>query len=378
MIAAAAVMALATPPAAAARCPAPAERHELGDPRPFPAPDPLAVESNAAGKRHYRERRWDEARAAYRAALARDPSFRAPRLNIACSYVRQERFAEALAEVQTLVRTAYVPWSREVREAADLSALRPRPEWAQLQQAIDASAHRWGAAVSEGILYLARSKPPLTTAGQGTFVLGPRQEIVAYVPATGRHLTVTAEDGRVLAFARSPDGARVAYLLGGKLIRGPSPPVRLRELSVRMLELKTMRLGPGVAIAAADADVVAVELAFPHAALATLAVTSAAGGSRTLLVFDGESLERREGPRRAPGVHLNGAGARSAAARAPGPCGAWLEPVPGGPVPALRIRGPRAAPVIIDAPFGAALGGLPFSSVSGLANHPTSVHQGAP
>ena len=62
---------------------------------PFRAPDPQATELNAAAKVLYRQGRWDEARTEYRAAVAADPTFLAPRLNIACSFVRQERFAEA-------------------------------------------------------------------------------------------------------------------------------------------------------------------------------------------------------------------------------------------------------------------------------------------
>ena len=60
----------------------------------------------------------------YRAAEAADPEFLAPRLNVACSFVRQERFAEATAEVEALLARAYVPWAREVLEAADLGALK--------------------------------------------------------------------------------------------------------------------------------------------------------------------------------------------------------------------------------------------------------------
>ena len=46
---------------------------------PFRAPAPAATELNAAAKVLYRQGKWEEARAQYRAAEAADPDFLAPR-----------------------------------------------------------------------------------------------------------------------------------------------------------------------------------------------------------------------------------------------------------------------------------------------------------
>ena len=107
-------------------------------------PTPKATELNSAGKNFYRDGKWEEARIEYRAAETADPAFLAPRLNVACSFVRQERFAEATAEVEALLAAAYVPWAREVLEAADLGALKPRPEMARIRRAMIAAAAAWG------------------------------------------------------------------------------------------------------------------------------------------------------------------------------------------------------------------------------------------
>jgi hypothetical protein len=98
-----------------------------------PAPDPAAQALNAEGKQLYRDRRWEEARTRYRAAASKDPTFHAPSLNAACALARQERFAAAADEAAALVQRAYVPWAREVLEAADLAALHVRPEMAGLR-----------------------------------------------------------------------------------------------------------------------------------------------------------------------------------------------------------------------------------------------------
>ena len=63
---------------------------------PFHVPTPAAAQLNADGKLLYRKGRWDEARQKYRAAEGSDPDFLAPALNVACSFVRQERLGEAL------------------------------------------------------------------------------------------------------------------------------------------------------------------------------------------------------------------------------------------------------------------------------------------
>ena len=102
--------AAAPPRRAAAACLPATPQPGLGVADPFRAPAPKATELNSAGKDLYRDGKWEEARVEYRAAVAADPAFLAPQLNVACSFVRQERFAEATAEVEALL--AQAPTSR--------------------------------------------------------------------------------------------------------------------------------------------------------------------------------------------------------------------------------------------------------------------------
>jgi hypothetical protein len=213
---------------------------------PFRPPAPKALELNAAGLVPYRQGKWEEARAQYRAALAADPEFLAPELNIASSFVRQERFAEATAEVVSLVERAYVPWAREVREAADLGALKVRPEGKEIERAMAASAAKWGEELDASVLFVARMRPPLHIPdGAGVFILNPRQEVWAYTPRTRRYRQLTTEDGHVVALARSADGRRVLYVTAEKLVRGARPDdVALRGVAVHELTLATMAASP--------------------------------------------------------------------------------------------------------------------------------------
>jgi hypothetical protein len=245
----AALLANAAPTDRAACLPA-APAAGLGVVDPFRAPDPKATALNSAGKDYYRDGKWEEARTEYRAATTTDPAFLAPRLNIACSFVRQERFGEATAEVEALLKRAYVPWAREVLEAADLGALKPRPEMAQIRRAMTAAAGAWGAGLENAIFFVGRSRAPLKIPdGPGFFILNPHQEVYAFLPTTGLFRQLTAEDGRVLAMAPMPDGRRIVYVTADKLIRGAKPDdLALRGVALGELTLGTMTSEPPVKI----------------------------------------------------------------------------------------------------------------------------------
>jgi hypothetical protein len=241
----------ATPPTPAGSCLPATPPPGLGSVDPFRAPDAKATELNSAGKSYYRDGKWDEARVEYRAAEAADPAFLAPRLNVACSFVRQERFAEATAEVEVLLARAYVPWAREVLEAADLGALKPRPEMARIRRAMTAAAAAWGGDLDDAVLFVGRARAPLKVPpGPGFFILNPHQEVYAFLPATGRFRQLTNEDGRVLALVRGPDRRRIVYVTAEKLIRGATDAeLTLRGVALGELTLATMTAEPPIRVA---------------------------------------------------------------------------------------------------------------------------------
>ena len=245
------VVAQAAPPAAgAASCLPATPAPGVGTVDPFRPPTPAATQLNAEGKTFYRQGKWDDARAKYRAAEAADAEFLAPRLNIACSFVRQERFAEATAEVKTLLGRAYVPWAREVLEAADLGALKVHAVMPQIRAAMTEAAAAWGAGLDDAVLFVGRPRAPLRIPeqGDGVFILNPHQEVYAFLPETGRFRQLTAEDGRVLAFVRSKDRRRIMYATADKLVRGPGASVVLRGVSLHELTLATMTAAPPIPI----------------------------------------------------------------------------------------------------------------------------------
>jgi hypothetical protein len=329
-------------------------------------PAAAALALNAEGKALYRQERWPEAYRRYRAALETDPQFLAPALNAACALARQDRFAEAAREAAALVRQGFIPWGREALEAADLAVLHVRPEMEALRVTLGDAAARWGKSVMDGLFFVARTKPAVKLEGSGVLVLGLNQEIFAWLPAAGRYLQVTADDGRVLAAVRSDDGRTVVYIRGGKLVRAGQTPAVLRGLSLRRLEVATMTLGPPVEL---PGDVLTLSLFPPGASSTELRVTRPGGEGQSYRLM-GEALI--SAPALSPAaqlghpVRLTGAGVEESA-RLSGPAAcpyqAADEGTPGQP-PRVRVT-TRNATMIVPAPFGAGLFGLPFSAPVG-------------
>jgi hypothetical protein len=210
---------------------------------PFQPTRPEAARLNLAGKRAYRQGLWAEARQSYRAAEQADADFLSPALNVACSFVRQERFAEATAEVIRLVERAYVPWHDEILAAADIGALKVRPEWATIETAFARSRQRWAGGLAESVLFVARTGKPLGLGAEpsGVFLLAPKQELFAWSPRTLRTRQLTDEQGRVTAILPARDQQSVAYVIADKLIREARRPIALRGVTAVVLDLRHLQ-----------------------------------------------------------------------------------------------------------------------------------------
>jgi hypothetical protein len=324
---------------------------------PFRAPAPEATQLNADAKVVYRQGKWEDARAKYRAAEEADPDFLAPRLNIACSFVRQDRFDEAVAEVRGLLERAYMPWAREVLEAADLGALKVQPQMAEVKRALASAAEAWGAGLEDAIIFVGRLREPLhipPDAG-GRFILNPHQEVFAYLPDTGRFRQLTAEDGHVLAVARSADRRRLLVVTAQTLIKGSKP--GLDGVAVRELTLATMSASPPVPVPPL-ADLLV--RATPHGFLLDV---KGAGGSRSLTLGSNGTLVPAPPAAHAPVVaSLSASGVAGVNAQPiGGPCGVTARDRAGkgGAPRIIEITG-RGRSRTIGEPFGAGLAGLPL------------------
>jgi hypothetical protein len=337
-------------PKAKEACRAAAAPSDLGSLDPFRPPAAKAAALNAAGKVPYREGKWDEARAQYRAALAADPEFLAPRLNVACSFVRQERFAEAAAEVVALVQRAYVPWAKEVLDAADLGALKVRPEMKEIQPAM------WGDDLASSLFFIARQRAPLRIPdGPGVFILNPHQEIWAYFAATRRYRQLTSEDGHVVAMMPSSDGRRLLYVTAEKLVRGAQPDdLALRGVAIRELTYATMTVGPPARL---EGDVRRLSLHYP-----SLVIGIGEREERVVVLsptgeLDPIELRYRLEP---PLVTLTGRGVASTKERRWGGGLVARQTTSASGAPGIEIGPPKGKLVPLKTGEGAGLNGLPI------------------
>jgi hypothetical protein len=324
-----------------------------------PLPAEAARAANNEGKALYRAGKWAAARARYAAARQADPQWMAPALNAACALARQERFAEAASEAAALARLAFVPWGREVREAADLAPLHVRPEMRIVEGALAESALAWGRSVMDGLFFVARTRPAVGLAGEGVLVLGLQQELFAWLPHTGRYRQITSDDGRVLAAVRSPDGRTVVYVRAGKLVRPAGARPVLRGLTVRRLDVPTMTLGPPVEV---PGDVEELALWPVRAAAAELRVSPAGGPPQVYHLDVALVPQGRTSPeaRLARPVVLTPDGVSAGEQAGPATCAyrARDERSAGQP-PRVRITVGKKS-VLLEAPHGAGLHGLPF------------------
>jgi hypothetical protein len=366
LAAAAAVAEPAKPTSCACPCPRPADGPGL--PALVHTPSARAFDLNRQGRDLYRQRRFAEARDRYRAALAADPGFLGPRLNLACASTQEQRFAEAVAEARALAEIGFVPWAREIREAADLAPLSIRPERKKLEDALVAAGKAWGASLRSALLFVGRTRKPVRLPAAGVLYLGLEQEIFAFLPASGRYRQVTAEDGRVLGFLRSPAGDKVVYLRAGKLIRSPGARPALRGVTIRLLDLPTMALSPALPI---PGDFFRLALTLIDGGRSRIDLDGPQG--KQALVLDGQQLRPvgTDDPARAStnaGLVLDGQGVSLATSQAHDleGCRFTVRSATGAArPPGLLIRpaageGRRQRPFELAAPLGAGLRGLPF------------------
>ena len=340
-------------------CACPCSR-SAADVHPFRRPLPAAFELNRQARDLYRDRQWEPARAKYRAALEADPAFAGPRLNLACAYAQEGRFPEAVAEAAALAERAFVPWAAEIRQAADLAPLAARPELKTLQAALLAAGRAWGEGLDQALLFVARRGPPVRLPASGVLHLGLEQEILAWLPATGAYRQVTAEQGGVLALARSLDRKSVDYVRAGRLVREPGQPDRLRALSLRRLDLTGMTQEPPVPV---PGDLHRMQIWPLPSGVSAVEAETATG--TTVWLFDGRSLsEPATAPalRGAPAVRLSARGVERPVSEGQGsPCNFTAADrfAPARP-PAVSVRAPGRTSFLLEAPHGAGLRGLPF------------------
>jgi hypothetical protein len=324
-----------------------------------------AMQANAQGKLHYRQEHFEAAVQKYREATAIDPDMLSARLNLACGLSRLNRYAEATEFVVQLIQKNCIPWFREVFESADLAILRNTPFWKKVIRAQEESYRERGRQVREGVLFVARIRPPVHVKGEGTLVIRPHQEIFAYLPESGRYVQATAEDGGVLAFATTRKNYRFAYILGGKALRSAGAKPLLRGLSLRMVNTATMQPSASVPL---PGDIETLSFVFSPSGIVELELVNGKQ-QRLKMQFDGERLEtvdRLVTPAAIPKTVLTGDGVTANRLEVDTqhcPFTLIVKRAKTGE-PAIQVHAKKQNPFFLSTSYGAGIWGLPFPTES--------------
>lgn len=331
-----------------------------------------ATQANEKAAGLYKQLHWEEARTLYRQALSIDPLFLAPRLNVACSYVRQERFGEAADEAAALLHAAYVPWSREIIEAADLGALRNHPAFKRVEAASNDERARWAAGLeTDALFFVGRLRAPvrIPKTGQGVFILGLKQEAFAFLPAHGVFRQLTATDGHVLAILPSRQRRWLAVVTGEKLVRAARG-TTLRGVAVEIWDLATFRpTGRWRLPADVETLVLAERASGLHVAIRVAPGEQSRGENMTLRLAGDEQIPAAPLRPLEAAVVLDGSGARHGArlaleATTNGFCRWSLAPQSAtndkGPAILIKAKEKGRAAFSLASPAGVGVVGLPF------------------
>jgi len=228
----------AAPSGAKALCPA-----QAGGP-PFTRPTPEAAQLGVDARKVYDRKDFAGAAQLFRQSLQRDPGFLSARINLASALARAQRLDEAATEAVATIDAAFVPGWFRVQDATDLLVLQSSPQWKRIEAAVARAAPLWGANVNKGLLVIARTGPGVKSGAAdkpGVYVVSPHQEVFSWDPVKGGFRQVTAEEGRVIAAVHDRRSAQIVYARAEKLARLPSAAPEWRGLTLRILDLGTMR-----------------------------------------------------------------------------------------------------------------------------------------
>jgi len=176
------------------------------------------------------------------------------------------------------------------------------------------------------------------------------------VPGTGRFRQLTAEDGHVLAVARSADRRRILVVTAQTLIRGDKP--GLDGVAVRELTLTTMSASPPVSVPGPLADL-SVQLT-AHGFV--LEVRDGAADRSFTLSSEGTLVPARSLAKASDVAFVNASGVLPVDGQSiGGPCGVTARDRDhlGGALRLIEVKAHGRSRTIGE-PFGAGLAGIPL------------------
>jgi hypothetical protein len=241
----------------------------LGVADPFTPPPETPQRENADGFKLYRNREYAAALPHFEKALAGAPDYDAARWNLATTYAALRQWDRALREVDPLLAHNYPRYSRQLMTDPDWAPIKVTGrEFGVLKNKLEKARGTYSAGLDHAVLLIGRARPLVDSPVAEQVRTFRHAEVYAW---DGRWRQLTESSGRVLAFVRSPDGRRIAYLTQEKSINVGGVFGRvMTDAQVYDMELRTLEPGKEQNL---STDSVAVSMTYQQGELRVVVAT---------------------------------------------------------------------------------------------------------
>lgn len=187
---------------------------------PFPRLNSAGAKALERGYKLLREKKYDDAATAFGEVLSLVPDYLPARQQRARALLLGGKLAEAEADLEGLLSRDFVAQAGRWDKPKEWKPLRESPSWAAYTTAEGRYKDAYAAGLSQGFVFIARSKAVTPPTGTGEVKLPLNQEVYHYDPTAGRYRRLTATDGQIFAAERAPSGKVLAFLVVSKLKKG--------------------------------------------------------------------------------------------------------------------------------------------------------------
>ena len=235
----------------------------IGVADPFTPPPEAAQRENAEGFKLYRNREYAAALPHFQKALADAADYDAARWNLATVHAALRQWEVALRELEPLLLHNFPRYAHQVMTDPDWAPIKvSNKELGVLKAKIERARKEYVAGLDHAMLLVGRARPVVESPVGDQVRTFRHTEVYAW---DGRYRQLTETSGRVLAFVRSPDGKRIAYLTQEKSLNVGGVFGRvMQDAQADEMELRTLDPGKEQTL---TTDAVAISMTFTQGEL---------------------------------------------------------------------------------------------------------------
>ncbi len=259
----------ATAPADPAAGPPAAPQIDAGPPPVVGMEDPFvrltgdASKSLNAGYKAMSAKKYDDARAAFAAAVAAHPDYTPGRFQELKAATLGGHVADVPALWRELLARDFVAYAGRLDKPKDLAPLRASPEWASIKAQEASIKAAYAADLGKGLFFVARGRDVAMKPGaQAMSKIDLSQEVYQVDVTSKRYRRLTDTEGRVFAFSLSPGNKALSFLVVAGVAEPSTATPRFADVSAGVIDLATLETVGPLRLGAPGTKVGAVVLAW--------------------------------------------------------------------------------------------------------------------